>query len=222
MNKSPDIDKIAPALLAAQKQIKAVAKTGVNTFFNKERGGSKYAPLDDVLSACKEAMNENGITILQGGEISDGDILHLTTTLLHNSGQWIESTLSMRPTKADPQGIGSCVTYARRYSLASICGVVSDDDDDGNTASQPVKAAKAKAETTAEAPAFDERTALMGRIAVSKARKGARELPPEVWNSLLTKAFDTADRAEIANMTPTSIKAGIDKLNALIDEIEGV
>jgi hypothetical protein len=55
----------------------------------------------------------------------------LTTTLLHESGEWLSGTMPVRVAKDDPQGVGSGITYARRYALAALCGVVADADDDG-------------------------------------------------------------------------------------------
>jgi hypothetical protein len=68
---------------------------------------------------------------------TDGTYINLTTTLLHESGEYISGTLTVRPNKPDAQGIGSAASYARRYSYA-IIGLVTNDDDDGNIASQPV------------------------------------------------------------------------------------
>ncbi len=220
MKTSSAIDKLAPALTKAQGEIKNATKSAVNPHFK-----NRYVPLDEMIPVCKEALNANGISFVQGAEQSEsGEVLHLSTMLLHTSGQFIESTLTMRPVKADPQGIGSCITYARRYALAAICGVASEDDDDGNAASQaPAKPAPKKTEPTPPGgQEFDERKALMGRIQVQKTRKGAKDLAANVWDGLLTKAFDTADRAEIANLSPMNLKNGIDKLAAIIDEIEGV
>lgn len=134
MKTSATIATLATALCKAQAQVKDAIKRGTNPHFK-----SKYAPIEEVISACKEALNSNGISFIQGAEPTEGDTLQLSTMLLHTSGEWIESTLTMRPVKNDPQGIGSCITYARRYSLAAICGVASDEDDDGNAASTPQK-----------------------------------------------------------------------------------
>ena len=129
MDHSPEINELATALAKAQASIKTALKTSDNPFFK-----SKYADLATVSEACLAALNSNGLSVVQGGEQSDGDRIPVTTLLLHTSGQWISSTITMKPVKADPQGIGSCITYARRYGLAAICGVVTDDDD-GNAAS---------------------------------------------------------------------------------------
>jgi hypothetical protein len=68
----------------------------------------------------------------------DGSVVTMTTMLIHASGQWVACTGTFRPTKADPQGLGSCITYARRYQLCAIVGI-SPEDDDGNAASEPMK-----------------------------------------------------------------------------------
>lgn len=139
MRTSESIAAISKALLAAQRQIKDASKTATNPHFK-----NKYAPIEEVIGVCKAALNANGIVFIQGAEISDPGTLALSTRLLHESGEWIESTLTMTPAQNNPQGIGACITYSRRYGLAAICGLASDDDDDGNVASDVGKPAKEK------------------------------------------------------------------------------
>jgi hypothetical protein len=79
----------------------------------------------------------NGLSVVQLPE-GDGSVVTMTTMLIHTSGQWVSCTGTFKPTKADPQGLGSCITYARRYQLCAIVGI-SPEDDDGNAASEPVK-----------------------------------------------------------------------------------
>lgn len=134
MNTSDQIKELAEAMVAVQAEVRAAVKDRVNPHFK-----SSYADLSGVVDACRAALTKHGFSVIQACRESDGTVLHLDTRLLHKSGQWIEGTLSMRPSKADPQGIGSCVTYARRYSLAAMVGVVTEDDD-GNEASAPSKA----------------------------------------------------------------------------------
>lgn len=132
MNKSESITKIAPALLKAQIAIKAAIKDSVNPAFR----GSKYADLSSVIDAVKGPLNANGITFLQGLEDSEHGVA-VETMLLHESGEWLSSTVRIPAPKQDPQGYGSATTYARRYGLQSMCGVPAEDDD-GNAASKPV------------------------------------------------------------------------------------
>lgn len=126
--RSASIGKIAGALSKAQGKMRLAAKDSNNPFF-----GSKYADLGSVWEAAREALAENELAVVQ---VPEGDVngVVLTTLLIHSSDQWMKSVLKIKPVKADPQGIGSAITYARRYALAAMVGIASDDDD-GNAAS---------------------------------------------------------------------------------------
>lgn len=120
------IPKLATALLKAQKEIGSAKKGSVNPFFH-----SKYADLGSVMEACKESLNNNGITVLQPvGHDEHGD--YVETILLHESGEYISDKMRLIQT-ADAQKQGSAITYARRYSLQSLVFIPSEDDD-GNKA----------------------------------------------------------------------------------------
>lgn len=132
MNTSETLDLIAPALLAAQKEINNASKDAKNPHFR-----SSYASLGSVIEAVKEPLNRQGISVIQS--LSEGnDGLYLSTRLLHISGQWIEDTAFSPLPKADPQGVGSATTYLRRYSLAALL-CITQEDDDGNAASSHPK-----------------------------------------------------------------------------------
>lgn len=131
MQTSEAIDKIAPAFVKAQAACNGAKKSSNNPHFK-----SKYADLSAVWSACEEALEANALAVVQGlGEVIDGK-LHIETMLLHSSGQWMKSLASIPLPKSDPQGYGSASTYARRYTLAAMMGIVQEDDD-GNAASKP-------------------------------------------------------------------------------------
>lgn len=133
---SPEINELAAALVAAQAEFSAVPKTSSNPFFK-----SKYAALPDVVSHAGPVLARHGLAISQfiDAEYVGGD--GLTTYLLHKSGQFISHTMKLHLPKDDPQGQGSAVTYARRYSYMAALGLVADEDDDGNSASksEPVR-----------------------------------------------------------------------------------
>jgi hypothetical protein len=134
MNQSEQINELAAALAKAQSEIQPAIKDSTNPFFK-----SKYADLSSVWSACKTPLTKNGLSVLQTMEPRDGQ-LTLVTTLAHSSGQWIRSFLPIISQKQDAQSIGSAITYMRRYSLAALVGVTTDEDDDGNAAvSAPTK-----------------------------------------------------------------------------------
>jgi hypothetical protein len=125
MKTSTTIIKIAPALLAAQKEIGSASKDAVNPFFK-----SKYADLGSVMEACKEALNKNGITVLQPVGTDGMGATLLETILLHESGEFMSDTMSVTVKQQnDPQAQGSAITYARRYSLQSMVFIPAEDDD---------------------------------------------------------------------------------------------
>jgi len=120
---SASIQDLTAALVKVQAAIKPAAKKSENPFFH-----SKYADLTEVWNACRDALTTNGLAVIQTtSESMDGIVV--VTTLAHVSGQWIRGKLLLKPVKPDPQGIGSCITYGRRYALAAIVGVCTDDDD---------------------------------------------------------------------------------------------
>ena len=135
---SQDIKELAAALSKVQATIKGAVKDSSNPFYK-----SKYADLTSVWDACRDALVKNGFSVAQTNEPSENGII-LVTTLLHSSGQFIEGKMFIKPSKDDPQGFGSAMTYARRYGLAAIVGVCPEDDD-ANAASiknAPVKIAR--------------------------------------------------------------------------------
>lgn len=136
---------LAAALAKAQGELRNPVKDSVNPHFR-----SRYADLATVRDAVFPVLSAHGLSVVQlPTETPDGPAL--TTLLLHSSGQWIETTGLLRPIKADPQGVGSALTYSRRYALQSIVGVAADDDDDGEQASRtPASRAKPKGEPAIE------------------------------------------------------------------------
>jgi hypothetical protein len=126
---SESINEIATALAKAQAEIEGASKDSLNPHFR-----SSYADLASVWDACHKALAKNSIAVVQQTQIYDGGLV-LVTKLVHSSGQWFRSEYPINPVKSDPQGIGSAITYARRYSLMAMTGVAGRDDDDGNAAS---------------------------------------------------------------------------------------
>lgn len=124
---SQSIASLAKALIAFQKEVPAIEKTAQNPFFH-----SNYAPLDAIIAATKPALIKNGLAVSQ---IPSGDN-RLITVLMHESGEYVGDETSTSPAKQDPQGIGSAITYMRRYAYCAILGIAAEDDDDGNEASK--------------------------------------------------------------------------------------
>lgn len=185
-NKSESIKEIATALAKFNGEVSKIGKAAENPFFK-----SKYATLDDIIDVIRPILTVNGLSILQfpGG---DGENVIMKTMLLHESGEWIESEpLIMKPVKNDPQAFGSCVTYARRYSLNSFLSLNTGDDDDGNKASQPQK------KITPE---------LLGQIKVKWLELGYKE---STINAQTHKTY----KATLQNLTEEQAKDFLSKLN---------
>ena len=125
-----DIATFAKSFIAAQKAMDAIKKARENSHF-----GSKYADLAACVEAVLPALNEHGIGVMQF-PFFDGQAVNVTTTLLHESGASVTATLMLKPSKQDPQGVGSATTYGRRYALLAMTGVAPEDDD-GNATSGP-------------------------------------------------------------------------------------
>lgn len=130
MIKSNEIKQLAVALVKFQSSLKAVKKDAENPFFK-----SKYADLASIIEAIREPLAKNGLAFSQFPSGEGG----LTTILLHESGEYIEETFTMKPVDGKPQSAGSAITYARRYALGAVLGVATEEDDDGNAASAPVE-----------------------------------------------------------------------------------
>ena len=123
MQHSEQIQELATALAKAQATMTGALKDSANPFFK-----SRYADLESVWTACRKALTENGLSVVQSAS-SAGDGVAVTTMLLHSSGQWMRDTLPLHPKDMSPQGIGSAITYGRRYALAAMAGVYQTDDD---------------------------------------------------------------------------------------------
>ncbi|WP_419783796.1 ERF family protein [Maridesulfovibrio sp.] len=130
---SPEITKLAGAMLKVQQTLKPAAKDGQNNFTN-----SRYASLQSVMNTCREALLANGIWLTQLPVKVENGNLGLISKIVHaESGQWQSSLLVMPLPKSDPQGYGSAMTYARRYGLAALIGVVTEHDDDAEGSCRP-------------------------------------------------------------------------------------
>ena len=153
MYQSENLGELAKALAAAQGEMNAASKDATNPHFK-----TRYADLASIMDACRGPLARHGLSVTQLPGRDEAGQVTLTTTLMHASGQYIGSTIGVRPAQENPQVVGSILTYLRRYTLASVVGVVSDDDD-GEAASQPVRTASmaprpqtTRAEYTREEP----------------------------------------------------------------------
>ena len=136
MNKSDTIIELAKALSKAQGDMPSAELNAVNPFFK-----TKYADLGSIIKTSKPVLAKHGLSVSQLTTSSNGDI-GLTTLLMHESGEWLESTISLPiddEAKNVAQATGSIITYLRRYSYASVLGIYADEDADGNDAPKSKK-----------------------------------------------------------------------------------
>lgn len=136
MQTSEKIDQVAAAVVKAQGELSHAVKDSENAGFKQGGRASKYADLTSVWNAAKPVLKANDLAALQDVVCNDAG-MGVRTRLLHKSGQWIEFDPPIIPLeKKNAHGAGSVLTYGRRYSLSAALGVVADEDDDGNAASQ--------------------------------------------------------------------------------------
>lgn len=128
INQSESINELASALAKAQAKLHGAKKDAKNPFFK-----SNYATLESVYEAIREPLAEQGLSVIQPTEFIDNQTF-VRTVLLHSSGQWIDGLYPVITQKNDPQGLGSGMSYSRRYSLMAMVGIpASDDDAEGAT-----------------------------------------------------------------------------------------
>jgi hypothetical protein len=124
MNRSDTLGLIAPALVKALAKIEGAAKKATNGGFK-----TKYATLETVIDASKDILAAEGLTLIQLPGACVGGVLNLETILMHESGEWISGEMGIALGKTDPQGVGSALTYARRYAQMAALNMPAVDDD---------------------------------------------------------------------------------------------
>ena len=169
---SDSVVEINKAMAEAQKEIGFALKDQNNPFFK-----SKYADLASVWRALAEPMGKNGLSVTQdpGVEVVNGQVfVTVTTRISHSSGQWMEGTCALPAPKPDAQAYGAAITYARRYSLSAMMGVIQEDDD-GETA---VGRGKSQAEP-APTPKAEEKPAPAKKQKATAAAKPGQNASPK-------------------------------------------
>lgn len=178
MNKSNTLSELAKALVKVQAELLPADKDAENPFFK-----SSYASLNSIWTTCKFLLSSNGLAVSQVNQLCETGVI-IETILLHESGEWISGELMLPLVKHDAQGVGSAMSYGRRYGLAAILGIVADADDDGNAASAPKAKQAPKSNGTpgkgqATGPADAASTAQIALLK-SKIRGAGKEIEPFV------------------------------------------
>lgn len=146
-----DTSNLATALAKAQAAMAGAKKDSTNPHFK-----NKYADLASVWEACRKALTENGLSVIQFTKIVGDDRLTvLVTRLLHVSGEAVEGELPL-PAGKNMQEMGSALTYARRYGLSAMVGVAPEDDDGNAASARPTEPARVEATTPKKPAKYDE------------------------------------------------------------------
>ena len=123
------MENICKAFVKFQSEFKGMKPDSSNPFFK-----STYISLDGILETARPILAKNGLAVIQEAT-GHGEYIFVKTKLIHESGEMIETeVLKMKPQKNDPQSMGSCITYSKRYQLAALLGISECIDDDANTA----------------------------------------------------------------------------------------
>lgn len=173
---SKDITELAKELISVQAEIAPAKKDATNPFCK-----SRYATLNSVMEACRGALLNHGIWLTQipvpAPEMYGPGYLALLTKLTHSkTGQWQSSLIVAPLPKNDPQGMGSALTYCRRYALTAMLGMVTDDDD-GEVARIPSSPAVRAPRTSPNAPQAPSSPA---SVPVSDSQESRQQMLPQL------------------------------------------
>lgn len=213
---SENLNELFAALAKAQINIKGAVKDSNNPFHK-----SRYADLTSVWDACRAALSENGLSVIQTPIVENGANF-LLTTLGHSSGQWIQSICPILAVKPDAQSFGAATTYMRRFSLAAMVGVCPEDDDGEKERLAAEKEEKKKlAEPRPTLQQVNEMTALLKECSENyydavmkgigqRGWNGIADMSIEAYNNLRTNAL--MKRAEhIGSLTSVEKQQQVDE-----------
>lgn len=152
MEQSETINQLATALAKAQGSFETAAKSKVNTHLS-----TSYSTLFDIWNVVRGPLSTNGLSVVQWPSLADNVVI-VTTQLMHESGEWMRDSMfmPMPPPNAKlqlQQVYGSVVSYAKRYALGALLGVVSEADDDAEATRTTTRAATAITRAAAASPA---------------------------------------------------------------------
>ena len=203
------IARLALALCLAQADIKDAETNKKNAFI-----GNSYADLTAVWAACRKALTDHDLAVVQRFKTEDGELI-LETLLIHTSGEMITSELPLMNVK-DWHSLGSGISYARRYSLCALVGITPDGDapdadDDGAKAQEDSK----KAPTAGSRKSYPKRGKNKGTIK-DQAMAILKEVP-EADDYLRDKDVDPADPPD--QILETIVKLGTDGIRKKIEKV---
>lgn len=188
MQMSEQINEIAGAIAKAQAEIENASKNSANPHFR-----SKYADLAEVLNTVRPVFAKHGLAVIQSPEYGDG-VVHVQTTIAHSSGQWMRCDTSAPVSKQDAQGVGSAITYCRRYGLAAMAGIAQEDDDANAAVSGPGRTRNASKPAPSEKDLQVARESLDSCGTVDELRETFAGLPEHIREPLKGYAKDLSEK----------------------------
>lgn len=191
MNRSESIKELATALCKAQAVIVGATKDKDNTAFK----GAKYADLASCWDAVRKPLTDNGLTIMQFPRTTEIGV-EVETMLTHTSGEFVSETLTVPLSKRDAHGVGSAVTYGRRFGLCAVVGVSPEDDDGNGAVSKDGKKEPPKSMWTTE----------LHDLAIEAATKGVSAYQ-DFWKSLSEATRSSLIQTEEHNQFKATAKA---------------
>ena len=199
MKTSESIKELASALAQAQRDMTGAKKDTANPFFK-----SKYADLASCWGAARGVLPHNGLCVIQTTQQSDKDEVIVLTRLAHTSGEWIEGELALPVSKANAQGYGSALTYARRYGLCAIVGIAPEDDDGNAAAAAKPITGKQVAVDQLESMSVEEQTFLRDHAMSILA------LPlEETAEYVKAQNFDNDEKLALWSLLPPKVRSAI-------------
>jgi len=209
ISKSDSIANLAKSLCAAQGVMEAAKKDADNPFFK-----SKYADLASVWDACRAPLTSNKLSIIQlPGKDESG--YFLDTILAHESGEWIASRLALKPIKDDPQGVGSAITYARRYGLQAMVGIAPEEDDGEESMGRKITKPKPEPEPVKQLTDEDRKAGNIDRLRLfirDHCGIGEQEdYEAHFCQKAATLCEDSRDRAKLEDFTLAEIRSIYEK-----------
>jgi hypothetical protein len=221
---------LCAALVAAQGALKPIAKDGKNPAFR-----ARYATLDGIMETVRPALAAHGLAVVQGvvyPETGEGGRLvgiTVETRLVHTSGEWLASMVPVPVAKGDAHGLGSALSYGRRYGLSALLALSTDEDDDGNAAAK-APPAKPQTKPAPAAPAPGQRlhdrvptTPPPEAMTLSKAETVSVKAKDGSSRFLVSMNDDELDtlRAWAQDKGNTYMVAAIDAIQASRDAADG-
>ena len=204
MYSSGELNALAESLAKAQGVMVPAKKGAENPFFKM-----KYADLASVWDVCRGPLSENGLSIVQAIAVPAPGETILQTILLHTSGQLIVSSYPVKPVKDDPQGMGSAITYARRYALMAMIGIAPEDDDGESAVRRAPK--DSPPEKKAAASSVLATDAQIRKLHIDAKAAGLDEAG---FHDLIQKKFGVKSSKELTKVAASALIESFQKVEA--------